>query len=306
MENIWDATRDVFFGITKGTETVVSIIDSLLNLDYSKYYEIVLENLSNNSDKKDYNNIYTIANVVKSDLGDLDFYYKGKYQHSIRWMGYFELLIPDSVNGIYYDYVSVSNEQTTISTSDLYLEDIEGVMVNDKRFNMFDMNVVAVQEFENTEEFPLYKYINFANPNDKTKKMDVKVKLLKLTTLVVESEDYYVEKQVDRTSLFIYFPYTCVYLLIDSINKKIYCMQSLTNNGDKEDVTPDNIIYLGNKLTLPEGWLFTICNLSDKCLMLSSNIDHRAKVVNDSYGNSYQYVRNEEALFLYESVFPSE
>ena len=232
---------------------------------------------------------------------------------STRWMPYWEILYPDYYTQTYYDYVSTENSIQTTIGSDLYLEEEGEIVLNDKRLYMTDMSIIFHEDEENSEQFPLYKYLQYRNPNyvpysvntTDSKTLDLYVQLKKMTTLsMLQSSELYTEKQVDRTSVFIFYPKTTVYLLINTINKKIYCMQTMTNQT-KEGTTINetNLIYLKHKLNLPNGWMYSLCMMDkDTYLILVSDKNHRAKVINDDFNNSYQYIRPEEAPFLYKGI----
>jgi len=81
-------------------------------------------------------------------------------------------------------------------------------------------------------------------------------------------------------------------------------MQTITNQCNPH-INETNLVYLKLYLRLPIGWMYSLCSLEkNKTLMLISNSEHRAKVLNDDLSNSYQYIRPEEALFLYQDIFP--
>lgn len=232
---------------------------------------------------------------------------------SSRWMPYWEILYPDYSTQTYYDYVSTENSIQTTVGSDLYLEEEGEIVLNDKRLYMADMSIIFHEDEENSEQFPQYKYLQYRNPNyvpysvstTDSKTLDLYVQLKKMTTLsMLQSNELYTEKQVDRTSAFIFYPKTTVYILINTIDKKIYCMQTMTNQT-KEGTTINetNLIYLKHKLNLPNGWMYSLCMMDkDTYLILVSDKNHRAKVINDDFNNSYQYIRPEEAPFLYKGI----
>ena len=229
---------------------------------------------------------------------------------STKWMPYWEILYPDYANRIYHDYVSTENNIQTTNSNDIYLEKEGKIVVNDKRLYVVDMSIIFHDTAKISLQFPLCKLLQYKNPNysickDNPETLDLYVSLKKMTTLSMnQSSDSYTEKQVDRTSVFVYYPKTTIYLLINTIEKKIYCMQSMTNQ-EKKGLNTDqtNLVYLKNKLTLPPGWMYSVCMMDKNTyLVLVSNKDHYAKVINDDLNDSYQYVRPEEAPFLYSEL----
>lgn len=241
-----------------------------------------------------------------------------KLRQSAKGNPYWEILYPDPKKGIFYDYVSIENDVMSTSGSDYYIEDENSVVVNDKRAWMFDLSIVEKQEFDDTKEFPAEKYLYFKNPNyvndgkntvpdanGNSPVLNLRSTLAKVTTLAMnQAGGAYKETQVDRTSIFVYYPNTTLYLLVDTNTQKIYVMQTTSNRTQSGDeIYQTNYVYLKQKLSLPAGWMFAVAALkSNTPLLLISNADHRARVIQDDFSDSYQYVRPEEAPFLYEAL----
>ena len=94
---------------------------------------------------------------------------------------------------------------------------------------------------------------------------------------------------------------------------KIYCMQTWTNSTYKELDPLTNMPYLNTYLAdptkvdvvLPPYFTFVQCNLEDDAMIAvfsNPSIGIYAQVMTDGVGNNYQYVRRDEAPFLYEEI----
>ena len=222
---------------------------------------------------------------------------------------YSELIYPDNANSINYVYVSQDNVIGTIVQTNLYIDD-SSVLLNEKRFWMANMTVSLIVSYEDTIQFPEYKYLKFLNPNyDSTNSnseqtLNVYATFRKKTISVINNNSSsYTETQVNRTSAFIYYPLKTIYTLInlnDINNVKIYIMQSLTNLIDTT-INSTNLCYLKSLLTLPDNWLFFIVTLdSNTSIILTANSTTPAYVLQDNLNNSYQYVPPSQASFLYD------
>jgi hypothetical protein len=226
--------------------------------------------------------------------------------------GYWEILYLDASSNIWYDYASEVMTIQNIDASNYIIEQpsyVSAIIENDKRFEYYDEAYVITENIPTTDNFPADKNIPFKNnPN-----LYSNLKLI--ATLSSLDPSPYVERTVNRTSCFVFAPGTTCYLLIyfnpaENI-KKIYCMQTWTNSSYAELDPLTNMPYLNTYLAespnvsepLPEFWTFTQCILDDSAMIaLFSNpsMDIFARVISDGIGNSYQYVREEEAPFLYE------
>lgn len=222
---------------------------------------------------------------------------------------YGELIYPDNANSINYVYVSQDNVIETILETDLYIDD-SSAQLNKKRFWMANMTISLIVSYEDTEQFPKYKYLKFLNPNyDSTNSnspqtLNVYATFKKKTTSAINNNSsFYTETQVNRTSAFIYYPLKTIYTLInlnDPNNVKIYIMQSLTNLINTT-INSTNLCYLQSLLTLPDNWLFSIVLLDSKTsIILTANSTTPAYVLQDDLDNSYQYVPPSQASFLYD------
>lgn len=262
------------------------------------------------------NNIKNLRRILSDNGMKKDLTYSNPLTQSTRYSPYWEILYPDPSAGILYDYVSVDNSVLSTAGSDYYLDKEGPIVLNDKRAFMFDLSIIENTSIPPTDQFPEYKYLSFKNPlykNDGSgtspdaagnyPTLNLKGKLKKVTTLSMsQSGKPYTETQVDRTSAFIYYPRTTMYLLMDTVNRKVYAMQtSSTRKQTGDDFYETNLVNIKQRLNLPAGWTFAVAALDSKTFVaLISNADHRAKVIQDDLANSYQYVRPEEASFLYD------
>jgi len=262
------------------------------------------------------NNIKNLKRILAENGIKKDLTYSNPLTQSTRYAPYWEILYPDPSAGIFYDYVSVDNAVQSTAGADYYLDKEGPIALNDKRAFMFDLSIIENSSIPPTEQFPEYKYLSFKNPlykNDGSgtipdasgnyPTLNLKGKLKKVTTLSMsQSGKPYTETQVDRTSAFVYYPRTTMYLLMDTVNRKVYAMQtSSTQKQTGDDFYETNLVNIKQRLKLPPGWTFTVATLDSKTFVgLISNPEHRAKVIQDDLANSYQYVRPEEASFFYE------
>lgn len=228
---------------------------------------------------------------------------------------YWELLYKDKFSDLLYDYISIPNSIQNPDSNNYIIEKdpyVSYIIPNDKRFTYFGESYIIEPKINNPL-FPPKKYIPF-------KYLQNEYSPLKLTaTLKGLSGEAYVESTVDRFSCFVFKPSSTVFLLVnksgDNSTKKIYAMQTWTNKTYTELDSATNMFYLQTVLSdpvivgenvLPENWIFVNCILDEEYMIaLFSNPDMgiNAKVISDGIGNSYQYVRYEEAPFLYDLKF---
>ena len=160
---------------------------------------------------------------------------------------------------------------------------------SDKRFSMMNTQLYADVDYDNSV-YPLYKefsYIN--NPNIKAY-----FKKIAINTI---GTGYYQEASVSRWTTWVYYPSTTVYCLVSPDPLKIYVMQTYSNEVDPT-INPNNFSYLGEKLTLPDGWIYTYVYL-DKDTYLTVPSNGTAKVLADNLSNAYMYITEEAAPWLY-------
>lgn len=192
---------------------------------------------------------------------------------------------------IYNPYFTKNQINTQVSTDLIYND---SPVINKNRAWLMDNNI-WVNNLKGTIDFPKFKYYNFSNNQN----ISVAYQLICSSFAYPESSFYEISGIVERINVWIYYPNSIVYLLIDSNNKKIFAMQSYTTNL----VNYNELIYLSNKLKLPNNWIYAYINLdNDKYLLLTSNED--AEVIKDDLYNAYQYVKHSDAPFLYKKYFP--
>lgn len=215
---------------------------------------------------------------------------------------YMELLItsPES-NGTYYVYSSTNGDNYSFTTDSSKLEyDAETTIPNPFRFYMWNSTIFNLA-VEPTEQFPTEKTFKFKNAlsSDIVQTME-----LKASTIPGTGEAYTVST-VNRNTIYIYYPSSVLYCLIDTVQRKIYVMQ--TGNNQKtglHPLTPENMIFTQQLLTdLPEGFIFTCTQIgnNDTVLVVSSP-SSPAQLIQDSLGNSYQLAVPQYAKVLYDGL----
>jgi hypothetical protein len=203
----------------------------------------------------------------------------------------------------------MSIQNTDPSNYDLTQPDYVSLIIeNGKRFTYNDESYLITENIPTTPDFPAVKYFPFKNNEYLTSPTKL------IATLTEVSTAAYFEKTVSRTSCFVFGPGATCFLLIyqpSADYKKIYCMQSWTNIIYTDLDPTTNMCYLNTYLAdpsnvttvLPPYWTFTQCNITDESMIaLFSNpsMGISAVVISDGVSNTYQYVRPEEAPFLYE------
>lgn len=225
---------------------------------------------------------------------------------------YWELLYQDSDSKIYYDYISTLNSiQNTDSNNYIVIQEpyVSNIVYNDKRFVYYSSSYIINVDVSSVL-FPQTKYISF-------KALPSEVSPLNLTaTLQSLGTQPYTENIVTRYSCFVFEPSSNVFLLIhqpgDKSTKKIYAMQTWSNKVYPPLDSETNMFNLQTILSdpeivgenvLPEKWVFASCLLDEVfmiALFSNPDMDINAVVLGDALGNSYQYIRYEEAPFLYD------
>lgn len=233
-------------------------------------------------------------------------------KNRVKNRGYWELLYLDASTNIWYDYASEPMSIQNIDAANYIVEQpsyVAAILENDQRFEYYDEAYVITDNIATTENFPATKEYSFKNNPNLTSTLKL------IATLSALDPNPYVERTVNRTSCFVFAPGTTCYLLIyynpNEGEKKVYCMQTWTNSVHTELDPTTNMCYLNTYLKespnvsqpLPEYWTFAQCLLDDETMIaLFSNpsMGISARVISDGISNSYQYVRPEEAPFLYE------
>ena len=221
---------------------------------------------------------------------------------SRRHMPYIELIyISSDGNNIIYTNNSFQGMNTP--SADNLILDVSNnkIILNDRRFAVYDSNVKININIEPTDEFPDIKYLSFKTNNDS--KLYIKFELTNITT--AGSQAYYSEAVTQRQNKWVYYPYTMIYYLVnlnDITNIKIYVMQTYCCRI-KSDLNANNLCYIKDyiKDTLPTGWIFSYMLLGSENY-LTINCYGEAIVLNDSLINTYEYVYPSTAPFLYNMV----
>jgi hypothetical protein len=221
---------------------------------------------------------------------------------SRRHMPYIELIyISSDGNNIIYTNNSFQGMNTP--SADNLILDVpdDKIILNDRRFSVYDTNVKININIEVTEEFPNTKYLSFKTNNETNLYIDFE--LTNITT--AGSQEYYSEAVTQRQNKWIYYPHTMIYYLVnlnDTTNIKIYVMQTYCTRI-KSDLNSNNLCYINDyiKDTLPRGWIFSYMLLGSENY-LTINCYGEAIVLNDSLINTYEYVYPSTASFLYDIV----
>ena len=210
---------------------------------------------------------------------------------------YMELIIPNS-SGTYYVYstTNTDNYLFTTDSSKLVLEN-KNIETNSFRFYMWN-NTIFNLSVTPTEEFPITKTFSFKNVNNNI----VQTMELKATVTPTNNQsNSYTISTVKRNTIYIYYPSTIIYCLVDSINKKIYVMQSGNNQKSSNNkLTPENMVNIETSLNLPEGYLFLTCQIpNNETLVVLSTPKKPAEIIEDDLGNTYQLADKNYSKFLY-------
>ena len=188
-------------------------------------------------------NLYSNLNYILSINGYItsDYTCVSNSKNNPFW----ELLYQDKISGIYYDYVSTLNSVQSINADNynwnIPEDGISAIIRNDKRFNMMNQTYI-LKENISTELFPPIKYIPLIDINGQEIGISSPLKLT--TTIKSLSTKKYIENIINRTSAFIFEPNNVIFLLIDTINQKIYVMQTWTNNTPTREKNPPNFFYV--------------------------------------------------------------
>jgi hypothetical protein len=209
---------------------------------------------------------------------------------SIRNNIYMELFYPSKNPIVYYVYstYSLKNQISTVVASDLDIPNY--IIINDKRIWVMDRIIIFPEELPEG----IISVISFPFKNNN----NINCNLRYAATLFVINQDLYSEVKVNRNSMFIYYPETTVFMLINKSNlTKIYIMFALSNTIDT-NLNTFNAQYLNSKLDLPEGWLFTTMTLDNNTYLKVVAKDF-ATVIKDNLNNTYQYLEPKYAPWLY-------
>ena len=135
-----------------------------------------------------------------------------------------------------------------------------------------------------------------------------------VSTASGEKHSAYTTSTVKRTNMWVYYPMSTVYLLVQTgidFNEygfAVYAMQSFNsqNYPMKQSILP----YLGSLLSdatvvdtvLPAGWAYAETVL-DSCTYMNVVSTGEARMVLDGVGNSYSYVDPIFCRYIYEKGF---
>lgn len=220
-----------------------------------------------------------------------------KNGHTNRNNCYMELLIPsysapiDNLKDVSYNVYSTYEMKNSIQTTDSHDVIIKDprIIVNDKRRWMMDKMCQLLNDIPlNT---PLYVGVRFVSfPH-----VESRLKWIAEVSLNKQSCPYTIH-YVKRKTIFVYEPNKPVYMLINFLNGNphIYVMQSLNLQTFE-----NNVDYIGKLLELPENWLWTSMILDSDTYLKVVSCD-TASLIQDSLGNSYQYLESKYAPWLYE------
>lgn len=216
---------------------------------------------------------------------------------------YMELLIPDGTTGTYYVYSATNGNGYLYSTdaNNLAINNPR-IITNPYRFYMWN-TIIFNLAVTPTEKFPEMKEFTYTN-GDRTmvQKMELKA------TVVPNESGAYSISTVTRNTIYVYYPSSVLYALVDTTSGAIYVMQTGNNqNTGTTPLTPENMIYTQQLIssTLPSGMVFLAAQLTDNqtvCIVSSPNSP--ATLIQDSLGNSYQLADKYYAKCLYDSFTP--
>lgn len=213
---------------------------------------------------------------------------------------YIELLYPDYKTQTYYVYSSTNTDNYfyTVLGNELVVQESD-VYKNEKRFYVWNYTIKSPNVVY-TNEYPQYKYIPFKNANNVYQIQDL------IATTPIISTATYQETTVERNTIYVYRSGTLAFFLIDTINKKIYAMQTATTATDP-NITFEQLYLLNEKLlNVPSGWIYTYTQIADgSCLLVYATPNNPAYLVQDELGNSYQYVYPKYNEFIYYQLTPS-
>jgi hypothetical protein len=200
---------------------------------------------------------------------------------------YIELIYPDYITQTNYVYTSTNTDNYFFTTlGDKLIVPESDVYKNEKRFYVWNFTIKSPNVVY-TDKYPEYKCIPLKNAVNVNQ-----IQKLVATTPIVSTLTYQ-ETIVNRSTIYIYRSGTLVFFLIDTINKKIYAMQTATSSIDP-NIIFEQLYVLNEKLiNLPSGWIYTYTQIANgSCLLVYAT-------PNNELGNSYQYVYPEYNEFIY-------
>lgn len=286
---------------TNCSETVTTIVNGIINPPYE--YDGDVNNYAN----LDY--ILTTNGYVK-DPNVYDYY------SNSRRLPYNGVLYEAS-NNVTYEYVNTFGTLVS-TTTDAYYQvnedpyNINNIIWNGEKCLMANQFYYLIEYDQFTSYFPRYKYVEFVNKYNEKTNLYTEMKFV--TTLNNPlSEVPYTVNIVNRTCAFVFEPMSTLNVLIDTQDKKIFFNSAFKTNPSL-GITVENCLYLGKYLNdptyvsvlLPSKFVFAFIPLDNNYMIISmTNPDTRpANIMTDALGNTYQYLREDEAPQLYSTIFP--
>lgn len=202
---------------------------------------------------------------------------------------YIELLYPDISNRQYVTYVSTNNENYLYSVlgDDIEYDDPNVNVENERCFIVNKYIVVRPTLNVDPEIFPETKYLKIKD-TEMYQVMSIGVTV----PFVIPPAQAYQTTMINRSFIHIYYSGTIVYLLVDTIGKKIYIMQSYTLEIDK-NLNPTSLYILKKKLvSMPPGFTYMVLTVKpESCLVAAGTItSYPSYLMRDELGNSYNYL----------------
>ncbi len=253
------------------------------------------------------------SEILKTKLSEKDFTFDYVYRvfgneafnYDISYTGdgliernncYMELFVPTNTKNLYnvYSTAALKNYFVTSDAGNVIIEDPR-IFVNEKRRWMMDKIYQLINDIpQNT---PLYIQVKFSN----YPKIGCPLKWV--AQITPSDGNPYTISEIQRKTIWVYEPNKPVYLLINFIdnNPNIYVMQSL-NIKNYENLSINNVDYIGKFLNLPENWIWTSMILDNETYLKVVSVG-TAYLTTDTLGNSYQYLDPKYAPWLYEHYY---
>jgi hypothetical protein len=196
---------------------------------------------------------------------------------------YIELLYPDDESEQFITYISLNSANYTYTIIADELEIEPGVLSSEQRCFVYNSAYIVPV---NLEKYPQKKIIKIKGTNF-YQQMNIGI-----IVPFLAPESRYSEVLVYRSSIYVYDSGTIVYLLVDTINQKIYVMQSYSFYLNS-DANLTSLYILSKKLVnMPEGFIYVILTVKPgACLIAVSTITtYPAITITDELDNTYQYL----------------
>ena len=237
-----------------------------------------------------------------------------KFDQTTKGKAYLELYfwIGDEIT-LYNSFVnySMKNNATTCDVNELIIPEhnlphyIKFVYANTHRFFIADMTIsfggpvgqgpdILYFKYKNSNmNFAIHKTVSFPyNPNEGT----------------------YIINTINRSNIWVYYPYTQVYMLIhqnDKLNSYGFSIWILVGyTTQKYPLTLELLPYLGTYLvdsnivglnTLPNDLIYSMINLSSDTYLNVVALS-KAQIMQDALNNTYQYLDPTYCDFLYNNI----